>query len=71
MEYLKEEDVLPLYIISDSTLLFHRNGKNKLWVSHLIEQITNKFAIPTEKVTASYIGVNNGDEPGFFEIFQG
>ena len=57
-----QADLAPLYLFSDSQLLFwKRNGKL------LLESVRESFADPAPP--AAYIGASNGDRPEFYELF--
>lgn len=53
----------PIYLLSDSQLLFWRN-KGTPFLQSVKEPLTN----PSPK--AAYIGASNGDDPQFYSIFE-
>ena len=68
---------LPILMVADSSLLYIRKPSGRTWLNEVIttilssNQITASKCVSFESLTSCYIGVNNGDEEAFFEIFQG
>ena len=56
--------IRPIYLFSDSQLLFWSEGSGPL-IARVLPQ-----GKPVEEVSAAYIGASNGDNPDYFEIFR-
>lgn len=54
----------PIFLFSDSQLLFHPDGQGKLALAEVVQ------AQESEDLKAAYIGASNGDDPMFFSIFE-
>ena len=64
---------LPIFLLSDSRLLFEKHHGNSLLegVRALIEHNENSTSTASHfKITAAYIGASNGDQREFYEMFQ-
>ena len=58
-----QERLKPIYLFSDSQLLFWEE-KGKLFLNSVRKEINKKAP------TAAYIGASNSDDPAFYEIFK-
>ncbi|MBL6445774.1 Type 1 glutamine amidotransferase-like domain-containing protein [Fulvivirga sp. 29W222] len=57
-------NTLPIYLLSDSQLLFSHNAAGQ----HFLQSIITEIDKPDIK--AAYIGWSNGDQPEFYELFK-
>ena len=62
-EELMKQSVKPVYLLSDSQLLFWKNDNN-LFLNSILTFLKNK------NPKAAYIGASNGDNKDFFSIFR-
>ena len=60
-----EIPIKPIYLLSDSQLLFWRNEDGNLFLDNVRRQIEK------DQPKAAYVGASNGDRPEFFDLFRG
>ena len=60
-------ELKPIFLFSDSQLLFWKDG-NKPFLKRVTEYFDE--AKKKKHIKASYIGASNGDNPAYFDIFQ-
>ena len=57
--------IKPIYLLSDSQLLFWRDDDGELFLNQVRAQLDNA------QPKAAYVGAANGDRPEFYELFRG
>jgi peptidase E len=57
--------IKPIYLLSDSQLLFWRDDDGELFLQQV------RAHLDSENPKAAYVGAANGDRPEFYELFRG
>jgi len=57
--------IKPIYLLSDSQLLFWHDDNGDLFLNQIRAQLDNSHP------KAAYVGAANGDRPEFYELFRG
>ncbi len=60
--------IKPVYLFSDSQLLFWRDGE-RLYLERLRDLMIEDLDDPSRPLAAAYFGASNGDAPEFYDLF--
>ena len=59
--------IMPIFLLADSQLLFYE-GSDGLFIDRIRRCLVGE--VVANEIKAAYIGVSNGDDPRFYEIFK-